>query len=77
MFSTSISNLIFIPLLFTLFILFVCSVYYSVVEFARGVGERRTRIYRCQVCEHVYVDDRDLPLARCRRCGCLNDAVRR
>jgi hypothetical protein len=36
----------------------------------------RNRIYRCQVCEHVYLDARDVPLARCDRCGCLNEAVK-
>jgi hypothetical protein len=64
-------------LLFNLVIVFTCYVYYTLVRFARGVRERSTRIYRCQVCEHVYVDDRDVPLARCPRCGCLNEAVRR
>ena len=77
MITVSISNLIFIPLLFSLLILLGCHVYYTAIRLAHGVRERRSRIYRCQVCEHVYVDDRDLPLARCPRCGCLNDAVRR
>ena len=77
MIEVSFTNLILVPLVFNLVVLFSCYVYYSATRFARGVRERRTRIYRCQVCEHVYVDDRDVPLARCPRCGCLNDAVRR
>jgi rRNA maturation endonuclease Nob1 len=77
MIEVSFIHLILVPLGFNLVILLSCYVYYTAVRFARGVRERRRRIYRCQVCVHVYVDDRDVPLARCPRCGCLNDAVRR
>ena len=65
------------PLVLNLLILGVCQVYYSAVRVARGARRRRIRLYRCQVCRHVYEDARDVPLARCPRCGCLNEAVRR
>jgi hypothetical protein len=77
MIYVALPTLIFIPFLFTLVAVFLCSLYYA---FSRGtlkVKGTRARIYRCAVCYHVYVDSRDVPLARCPRCGCLNEAVRR
>ena len=38
---------------------------------------RRNAIYRCESCGHVYDDARNVPLSACRRCGALNEAVRR
>ena len=38
---------------------------------------RRANIYRCEQCNHVYVDPRVVPLSRCVRCRCLNEAIRR
>lgn len=77
MIEVSLSNMILLPLFFNLGILLVCYLYYTAVRMARRAQERGTRIYRCEICSHVYVDDRDVPLARCPRCGCLNEAVRR
>ena len=71
------AELFLVPLVFYLFILGVCHVYYSAVRVARRARSRPNRLYRCQVCRHVYEDARDVPLARCPRCGCLNEAVRR
>lgn len=34
-------------------------------------------LYRCTVCEHVYVDRRALPMVRCARCGSMNNLIRR
>lgn len=33
-----------------------------------------TRIYRCENCQHPYIDHREVPATRCPRCGALNDA---
>ena len=68
---------LFSKLLFTLVALFACGLYYSYRRAEPRVKASRTRIYRCSVCRHVYVDSRDVPLARCTRCGCLNEAVKR
>lgn len=43
---------------------------------ARAEKPGGRRIYRCQLCEHVYLDARDVPLSRCTRCGTLNKPVR-
>ncbi len=76
-FHLALPNLILLPLLFTLVALFGGGLYYSYRRVEPKVKASRTRIYRCSVCRHVYVDSRDVPLARCTRCGCLNEAVKR
>jgi hypothetical protein len=75
--QTPLPNLFLLPLVFALVALFACWVYYAARRNARHIRTSQTRIYRCSVCQHVYVDARDVPLARCPRCGCLNEAVKR
>ncbi len=77
MIEVPLQYLILIPLVFNLAILMTCYVYYTARRVARRARQRSTRLYRCQLCEHVYVDARDVPLARCPRCGCLNEAMKR
>lgn len=72
----SISEIFVIPMLCHLLVILFCWLYYLAREEAPTLTSSRNRIYRCQVCEHVYLDARDVPLARCPRCGCLNEAVR-
>jgi hypothetical protein len=75
--SFSLPGLFFAPVLFALVVVSACAVYYAL---RRGSSDRvgsDARIYRCSICGHVYVDSREVPLARCPRCGCLNEAVRR
>lgn len=69
--------LIFVPFLFSLVALFAAAVYYAARRSALRVRKSGSRIYRCAACDHVYVDARDVPLARCPRCACLNEAVKR
>ena len=73
----SLPNLVIVPLVFALVGLFGCWVYYAARRNAQRIRTAHARIYRCSVCHHVYVDARDVPLARCPRCGCLNEAVKR
>lgn len=77
MIEVPLPYLVLIPLVANLMFLFGLHAYYSLRRAAKHARRRPTRIYRCQVCEHVYIDSRDVPLARCTRCGCLNEAVRR
>lgn len=77
MIEVTLPNLILIPMAFNLLILLTCYVYYAARRTARGVRQRPSRLYRCQRCDHVYADLRDLPLVRCPRCGCFNEAIRR
>ncbi len=74
--QVSLSELILLPMLFHLLVILICWLYYLAKEGAPQLGPSHNRIYRCQVCEHVYLDARDVPLARCPRCGCLNEAVK-
>lgn len=77
MIHVPLTSLIFVPFLFTLVLLFAAGLYYAARQSAPRLKTSRARIYRCSVCRHVYVDARDVPLARCSRCGCLNEAVKR
>ena len=69
-------HMVLIPMFFYLTIILSCWLFYILRENAPRLARKRNRIYRCHVCEHVYLDARDVPLARCNRCGSLNEAVR-
>lgn len=77
MIEVSLPHLILIPLVFNLAIILSCWMYYHFAHHSRRVVRTRSRIYRCSVCENVYVEERDVPLARCPRCGHNNEAIRR
>lgn len=72
-----ITELIMVPMVFHLLVVLLCWVVYLWREETRGLASPRHRIYRCRGCEQVYFDARDVPLARCPRCGCLNESVKR
>jgi protein-arginine kinase activator protein McsA len=73
--TVSWSNLILIPMVFNLVAVIVCGLYYALRSASRQVRFTHERIYRCSVCDRVYVDHRDVPLAGCPRCGSLNESV--
>ncbi len=77
MIRTTLANAIFLPLFFALVGILLCGLYYSLRRDRPRAKVSHARIYRCSVCYHVYVDSRDVPLSRCPRCGCLNEAVKR
>lgn len=70
-------HLILVPFVFTLLALFGVALYYAAFRPVTARRRARGRIYRCASCAHVYVFERDVPLARCPRCACLNEAVKR
>lgn len=70
-------NLFLVPLVFGLVALTLLALYYAGRQGARQPRQARSRIYLCTHCRHVYVDSRDVPLARCDRCGTMNEAVKR
>lgn len=74
--NVSLTQLVMVPMLFHLLVILFCWLFYLARENGPALVKKRNRIYRCQVCEHVYLDGRDVPLARCPRCGCLNEAVK-
>ncbi len=76
MMEVSWAHLIFIPLFFNLLAISACGIYYGLRISAWRKNPYQDRIYRCSICEHVYVDARGVPLARCPRCGCLNEPVK-
>lgn len=77
MIHVSWANLVFLPLLFALVAVFACGLYYAARQDRAKAEAGRARIYRCSVCHHVYVDARDVPMSRCPRCSCMNEAVKR
>jgi rubrerythrin len=77
MIEVSLPNLVLIPLVFNLAIIFACWMYYTFAHHASRAVRRSARIYRCSVCDNVYLEVRDIPLARCPRCGHNNEAIRR
>ncbi len=74
--EVSYSVFFLLPLSCALVGLFLYWCFYEMTRFASSKPQAG-KVYRCQVCIHVYLDSRDVPLARCTRCGCLNEAVKR
>mgnify|MGYP003593315683 CR=1 FL=1 len=72
-----VCDLFLLPLVFNLVALLLGGLYYAARSRRMEASPARPRIYRCSVCGHVYVDERDVPLARCARCGTMNEAVKR
>ncbi|MFH0880285.1 MAG: hypothetical protein V2A34_11280 [Lentisphaerota bacterium] len=77
MIKFSLPFLLLIPMVFTLVMLMAGWLYYAIRQGKTIRRPTRSRIYRCLGCGHVYVDERDVPLARCPRCSGMNEAVRR
>lgn len=74
--NVTLTQLVLIPVLTALWAILVCWGYYLFRAHPPELTTRHNRIYRCQVCEHVYLDAHDVPLARCPRCGVLNESVK-
>ena len=67
----------FVAPVFTLVGLFAAWIYYSNRVQWPQKPLADGRLYRCSSCGHVYVEARDVPMARCPKCDHLNEAVRR
>ena len=65
----------FVPVFFALVAVFACWLYYF-LRLRMPAPPRRSRIYRCAGCGHVYADYRERPLCRCVKCGAMNEALR-
>ena len=74
--NISAPTFFFVPLFFSLVVVFACWIYYM-FRHPPPVMSRRSRIYRCVTCGHVYADHRDRPLCQCAKCGAMNEALRR
>ena len=77
MIHSTLTNLIVIPFFFSLVLLFACSLYYASRRPGPARKPKKSKIYRCLNCGHVYTETRDVPLAKCTRCGSMNEAVKR
>ncbi len=74
--NPGLTELMATPVLVHLAVILCCWLYYLGRDYAEEKTSGKNRIYRCQVCEQVYLDARDVPMARCTRCGTLNEVVR-
>jgi len=77
MIPLSVSALICLPMTVSLALVLAGGAYYARADRPRARRKRRANIYRCAVCRRVYVETRDLPLARCPHCSCMNEVVKR
>ena len=76
MIQISLQAAFLLPLFFCLVMLLILTLYYYMRDRSIYRAPARNKIYRCSICEHVYVDSRGMALAKCPRCGCLNEPVR-
>ena len=77
MIGIPVQQIFFIPLLFSVSVVLGLWAFYSLKAFrAYRRAKRAARLYRCEICRHVYLDHREVPLTRCPSCGALNEAVR-
>jgi hypothetical protein len=70
------SEMILIPMLFHLVIVFLCGLYYFVKDRPEKKPAGKTRAYYCRACGHIYGDERNVPVAPCPRCATMNEAVK-
>ena len=77
MIPVSITLLLWLPMTVALGLLLGCGAYYAQAGQSAPRRKRTPNIYRCAVCRRVYVEARDLPLARCPHCSCMNEVVKR
>lgn len=75
--TTRISTAVLLPTAIALGAVVVLWIHLMVRDGMLRRRPRRNAIYRCESCGHVYDDSRNVPLSTCRRCGTLNEAVRR
>lgn len=69
-------NLVFwVPPVFALVALFGAWIYYAAREDWPDKPHRQGRLYRCSTCGRVYVEPRQVPMARCPHCDRLNEAT--
>ncbi|MBP7830256.1 MAG: hypothetical protein KA248_10100 [Kiritimatiellae bacterium] len=77
MISVSLYTLLWLPMAAALLVVLGLGAGYSRAGRVRTRRRRASNIYRCAVCRRVYVEARDLPLARCPHCSCMNEVVKR
>jgi len=73
----SIFTLLWLPMAMALLVVLGLGAWYTRDGRVRARRKRASNIYRCAVCRRVYVETRDLPLARCPHCSCMNEVVKR
>ena len=65
-----------LPLTLSLAAIFAAAAVYDFVIFRRRSRNGNKAVYRCAACRHIYTVPRRIPLARCPKCGELNEPVK-
>ncbi|MBI1883416.1 MAG: hypothetical protein HYS08_04325 [Chlamydiae bacterium] len=74
MFEVDLSTAFLIYLILSLSGLFFAWIYYEYRKKARNFSPIEKVIYRCKICAHSYIVERDETLSKCPQCGSFNDA---
>ena len=69
-------TLFVLPLTLALAAIFALAATYDFIIFRRRHKNGNKAVYRCEACRHIYTVPRRIPLARCPKCGKLNEPVR-
>lgn len=77
MIPATVFTMLWLPMTAALAVVLGLGACYARAGRARTRRRRAPNIYRCAVCRRVYVEARDLPLARCPHCSCMNEVVKR
>ncbi len=75
MIQVGISGFFVIYLLSFLALILTLWIVYESRGRGREIEHLERRIFRCSICTHVYLDDRDEKFSRCPRCGSLNETA--
>ncbi len=73
MIPVRISAVFFFYMSFLLFWIFLIWVYYEYKWKARKYVPPEKKMFRCPICAHIYLDDRDRKVTRCPRCDSYNE----
>lgn len=77
MIPLSLPQWITVLLLLHLLPVFGIGMYYSIRRYWRlPRNTAHTSIFRCTMCGHVYIENRNVPMAECGRCGHMNESIR-
>lgn len=69
-------SVLVLPMILALTALFAAAAVYDIRVFRRR-KDRNKAVYRCEECRHIYTGLHLTPLARCTKCGRLNEPIRR
>ncbi len=73
MIPVGVATIFFFYLLIFLSTIFFIWVYFEYKNKGKKYEPPEKKLYRCSICAHLYIEDRDRSVTRCPRCGSLSD----